>query len=188
MKTINEVWKLVENFELIQVHIEEMEAIYKRVFEFEKPFVVEIGSAHGASSTILAEAVKELQGHLICIDHFPENYYSQALFGSYAKAAFLKNTAPYRDVMEHVEVNSHQAIRWLRGGTTIDVLFVDGDHEYDGVKKDCEDYMPLIKSGGYMAFHDYNNVGFGVKKAVDEMLVGWEKSDDVWDLAIFKKP
>jgi len=36
----------------------------------------------------------------------------------------------------------------------IDFIFIDGDHSYDGVKADYEDYSPLVRPGGLMAFHD----------------------------------
>ena len=36
----------------------------------------------------------------------------------------------------------------------IDFLFCDGDHTYEGVKKDYEMYSPLVRKGGLMAFHD----------------------------------
>lgn len=35
-----------------------------------------------------------------------------------------------------------------------DFLFIDGDHSYEGVKKDAEMYAPLVKKGGIIAFHD----------------------------------
>ncbi len=36
----------------------------------------------------------------------------------------------------------------------VDVLFIDGDHTYEGVKKDFELYSSLVKVGGIIAFHD----------------------------------
>jgi len=34
------------------------------------------------------------------------------------------------------------------------VLFPDGDHSYEGVKRDFEMYSPLVRPGGIIAFHD----------------------------------
>lgn len=42
----------------------------------------------------------------------------------------------------------------LLKGTPIDLLFIDGDHTYEGVKKDWEQYSPLVRSGGLVVFHD----------------------------------
>jgi predicted O-methyltransferase YrrM len=42
----------------------------------------------------------------------------------------------------------------LLSGRQIDLLFIDGDHTYEGVKKDWEMYSPLVRSGGLIVFHD----------------------------------
>jgi predicted O-methyltransferase YrrM len=39
-------------------------------------------------------------------------------------------------------------------GAPLDLLFIDGDHTYNGVKQDFEMYSPFVKSGGIVAFHD----------------------------------
>jgi predicted O-methyltransferase YrrM len=36
----------------------------------------------------------------------------------------------------------------------VDLLFIDADHTYEGVRSDYEMYAPLVKSGGIVAFHD----------------------------------
>jgi len=39
-------------------------------------------------------------------------------------------------------------------GRSVDMLFIDGDHTYDGVKADYEMYAPLVRPGGLVGFHD----------------------------------
>lgn len=36
----------------------------------------------------------------------------------------------------------------------LDYLFIDGDHTYEGVKRDFELYAPLVRDGGVVALHD----------------------------------
>lgn len=36
----------------------------------------------------------------------------------------------------------------------LDFLFIDGDHSYEGVKQDLENYCSLVRPGGLIAFHD----------------------------------
>jgi predicted O-methyltransferase YrrM len=36
----------------------------------------------------------------------------------------------------------------------IDVLFIDGDHSWDGCKQDFDMYGELVRSGGIIAIHD----------------------------------
>ena len=42
----------------------------------------------------------------------------------------------------------------LLAGKKVDLLFIDGDHSYEGVKKDFEMYSPMVADGGMIAFHD----------------------------------
>jgi len=35
-----------------------------------------------------------------------------------------------------------------------DVLFVDGDHSYDGCTRDVENWFPVLEPGGHVLFHD----------------------------------
>ena len=39
-------------------------------------------------------------------------------------------------------------------GDPIDMLFIDGDHTFEGVKADYELYAPLVRPGGLIGFHD----------------------------------
>lgn len=58
----------------------------------------------------------------------------------------------------------------------IDLLFVDGDHTYEGASSDIERWSPLLREGGHLVLHDavdtggYGNVYPGVTRAVDELL------------------
>ena len=49
---------------------------------------------------------------------------------------------------------------------SLDYIFIDGDHSYEGALRDCELYFPKIKNGGVFAGHDWSFEG--VQKAVNE--------------------
>ena len=49
---------------------------------------------------------------------------------------------------------SKNALKELQGRKVI-TLMIDGDHSYEGVKKDWELYSPLVVPGGYVIFDDY---------------------------------
>ena len=42
----------------------------------------------------------------------------------------------------------------IRGDRPLDFLFIDGDHEYEGVKADFELHSRAVRPGGIVAFHD----------------------------------
>ncbi|MEZ5996628.1 MAG: FkbM family methyltransferase [Hyphomonadaceae bacterium] len=49
-----------------------------------------------------------------------------------------------------------------------DVLVIDGDHTFDGVKADFELYMPMVRRGGIIIFDDYDQPDWpDVKRFVD---------------------
>ena len=49
---------------------------------------------------------------------------------------------------------------------SLDYIFIDGDHSYEGALRDCELFFPKIKNGGVFAGHDWSFEG--VQKAVNE--------------------
>jgi predicted O-methyltransferase YrrM len=51
---------------------------------------------------------------------------------------------------------------------SIDVVYIDGDHRYEFVKKDIELWLPKIKRNGIICGHDYNTNS--VKKAIRDTI------------------
>ncbi len=50
------------------------------------------------------------------------------------------------------------------------LLFVDGAHDYESVKRDLELYLPKVKIGGHVVIHDCVEGDPGVVQAVDEKM------------------
>jgi hypothetical protein len=52
---------------------------------------------------------------------------------------------------------------------SVDLIYIDGDHSYSGVKSDLENSYSKVKKGGFICGHDYTSPRFdGVVRAVDE--------------------
>jgi predicted O-methyltransferase YrrM len=54
---------------------------------------------------------------------------------------------------------------------TLDWVYIDADHSYEGVSADLEAYFSAVKPGGFLAGDDYRQGGWwgdGVVRAVDE--------------------
>ena len=71
----------------------------------------------------------------------------------------LRGHAQARQALHLLRLDSHdartvEAVRALLGGRPVDLLFVDGDHTYDGVRLDYSLYGPLVGQDGLVAFHD----------------------------------
>jgi predicted O-methyltransferase YrrM len=52
------------------------------------------------------------------------------------------------------DVSTVEDVRRHLPGGKFDFLFIDGDHSYDGVRRDFELYSPLAADGALVAFHD----------------------------------
>jgi predicted O-methyltransferase YrrM len=58
-------------------------------------------------------------------------------------------------IFQMIEADSHSpATANAVQADQIDLLFLDGDHTYEGVKADWDLWSPLVRPGGIIAFHD----------------------------------
>lgn len=68
----------------------------------------------------------------------------------------------------------------------IDLLFIDGDHSKEGVGGDIDIWIPHVKDGGYVLFHDYGSRHHGfVTAAVDELAKTLELVEVAKTVAVF---
>jgi predicted O-methyltransferase YrrM len=145
-----------------------------------KPQVcVEIGPARGKSACYIATALKENgSGKLYSIDpHSSTAWNDNESIDSYD--LFLRNVslAGVEPFVEVVREFSYQAAATWK--LAIDILFIDGDHSYEGVKKDWEAFSPHVTEFGVVIFHDtlwdlqpdprYARSDMGVPKFVEDL-------------------
>ena len=60
----------------------------------------------------------------------------------------------------------NQVKEYLKG-ETIDVLFIDGDHSYKGVREDYLIYKKYVSEGGLIIFHDIVKSEFHIKNGCE---------------------
>jgi len=53
---------------------------------------------------------------------------------------------------------------------SFDVLFIDGDHSYEGCSADIENWYPLLARNGHMLFHDSWLGAPGVQDAIADFI------------------
>jgi predicted O-methyltransferase YrrM len=92
------------------------------------------------------------------------------------KESIYKKFASRTQTMHLLRVDSHAAetvatLEKILAGRKIDFLFIDGDHLYEGVAKDFENYSPLVRKGGAIAFHDIRayDPTYGVPRLWNEL-------------------
>lgn len=117
--------------------------------------VVEIGTAAGGMLYAMAQVADE-NAIVVSID-YPGGPYgggqSSAEVGVYRSFGGPRQRMGFiRDRSFHL--TSLTDLKKILGGAPIDLLFVDGDHSYGGVRSDFDMYGPLVAPGGMTAFHD----------------------------------
>ena len=125
---------------------------------------VEIGSYLGASAIVIASNLA-YGGKLYCVDIWRNDPVHDGLGPRDTYPEFLKNTVSLSEKIVAVRSTSSSASAKL--SMDIDFLFIDSDHSYDGCKSDVDMWLPKVKDGGIVAFHD---VGWaeGVQKVIRE--------------------
>ena len=62
---------------------------------------------------------------------------------------------------------------------TVDLVFIDADHSYDGCKKDIIAYLPKVATKGLLTGHDIDYPG--VNRAVNELIESYDVGpNNVW--------
>lgn len=141
--------------------------------------ILEIGTLFGAGAAIMYDALAPHFGkvRLTLLDPL-DGYYDAA----------------QKDILTGQPVNEETLLRNLRragaspneitlikrlstdveamreaGAQQYDVLVIDGDHSYAGVKTDFENYSPFVRLGGYIIIDDYGSPDWpDVTRYVDE--------------------
>ncbi|MDA4120283.1 MAG: class I SAM-dependent methyltransferase [Thaumarchaeota archaeon] len=152
-------------------------ALYEVSSNLPAPVVaVEIGSWHGKSSVMVAGGIRKSGGGtLYALDPFvgAEGHAASRMptksAASYLET-FLKNveSAGVKKFVCPVQGFSYDIVKaWKE---PIDFIFIDGEHEYDDVKGDFDQWSPHIKPGGFVGFHDAYGNWPGPTRVVEEEL------------------
>lgn len=208
---------------------EELRAAFKYLFPKElpalkwlanqlpsEPIVVNIGAGSGTSGLAFLESRPDLT--LITVDVEDQDspfgsLYSEKQAVRAAGLGHLLNRFWFQVCKDSKEFAKEYSIRmkWnverIMSFKPVDLVFVDGDHSYEGCKGDIEGWLPCIKSGGFMAVHDYQKERLfhegdsqeflddrphpkpwpGVNQAVDELLLThYELYMQVDSLVVFR--
>jgi predicted O-methyltransferase YrrM len=137
--------------------------------------VVEIGSARGRSSCALALACRTNgKGRVFAIDPHDVNPWTESETGG-STEAFLRARLQDYHLNEWCEVMAMTSVEAAKTWTRkIDLLFIDGDHSFDGVRSDFEMFRSWLAPNALVAFHDtaWNHYSLPEGQAQSEDLRG----------------
>lgn len=160
-KELNEYWNNSLKFKIQQKKNEWMEFVETFLINSPIEHALEIGCYDGGTTIFLSHLCQNLitidQPNPSRFDEYKYNLGNTDLHGSK-----LLNTITN---FNYVSGNSHSKDTFdkvlnILNGNKLDLLFIDGDHSYEGVKQDYEMYKVLVKKGGVIAFHDVHESAF----------------------------
>lgn len=111
-------------------------------------YICEIGTASGGTLFLLAR-VSRPGALLLSVDKglSLERSLVHAHFAAEAQRVIsMRGDSCSPEIIERV--------RSALGGRLLDLLFIDGDHTYDGVEADFTNYVPFVAKGGLIVIHD----------------------------------
>jgi hypothetical protein len=138
--------------------------------------VVEIGTFDGR--TTLNLAVNAAQARVFTLDLPPDERAAFALAPGERQyvdkpqpgARFRACGPAWRAASQRITqlLGDSATFDWTPYAGTAGLVFVDGSHAYDYVRKDSETAMRLVANGGIVLWHDYGRWE-GVSRALDEL-------------------
>lgn len=135
----------------------EFEKFLACVAEIKPRMVLEIGSLHGETLSFLMSKTQP-GGTVISIDQLvpaADPRYEKQKMGHelqwhlWAKQAQVNFFCFDRDSRDQLLIDTVGALV-----PDLDVLFIDGGHDFATCRADWENYGPMVRRGGIVAFHD----------------------------------
>lgn len=123
--------------------------------------ILEIGTYHGFSSAYLLSAIKDNDyGFLYSVD--PHSKHLKVAH------EHLKNISKYFELIEAFSSDQRfspmPSVPELNWDKIVDLLFIDGAHDFKSVMSDLNKFVPFVAKGGLILCHDYDHE---CKKAID---------------------
>jgi predicted O-methyltransferase YrrM len=184
MKTFEQVYEIVKQIPGL-THEEELRELYSHASKLpEGSLILEIGSYLGLTAALFAETGVQV----VCIDPFKEGFDCVGDSSESMEATFKRNVLDvYKNVLL-MKYTSEEAVKHVQDNVSFDMIFIDGAHEFVDVEIDCKLWLPKLKVGGVVAFHDYSNTATpGVKQAVDLYTVGYHTVCEKWSMIVKQK-
>jgi predicted O-methyltransferase YrrM len=149
----------------------------------DRKYIMEIGSYIGASACCFGAALKKAgSGKIICIDTWNNDAMTEGNRDTWQE--FQNNTVSYKEQIIPIRGYSTNVVDEVAAHVnTLDLLFIDGDHSYEGVKADWEAYKHFLCPGSIVAFHD-SGWAEGVKRVIEEdamqLVASFDSLPNMW--------
>jgi predicted O-methyltransferase YrrM len=132
--------------------------------------IIEIGSWKGRSTVWLAAGAKAAGQRVFAVDRHVGSRENPA---AHTLDQFRRNIVRVgvADAVEPLVMSSAEAAAIVTG--PVELLFVDGDHSYEGAKRDADIWLPRVLEGGTVMFHDVATAGYDGPRRVVRRMICW---------------
>lgn len=140
--------------------------------------VVEIGSFRGRSTAALCYGVRDGHGvPLYAVEpHADYTGFYGGKFGGDDRAAFFQGMLNLGLAQTVRLVNLSSEVITPGWQIPVSLLWVDGDHRYEGVRRDIDCWAPHLAAGATVVFDDINDPEIGPVRVYNELIeAGWAK-------------
>ncbi|MGC1374671.1 MAG: class I SAM-dependent methyltransferase [Anaerolineales bacterium] len=173
------------------VNLEEALLLYDLAKACRNGCIVEVGSYRGRSAVALGRG--SLDGYKAPVYAIePHEEFSGVLGGKYGppdRGAFYK--AMLATSCFHIVRLVNLSSEIVSPGWTkpIGLLFIDGDHSYEGVKRDFDCWVGHLTPNAIIAFDDSTNPAFGCLQFIGELLESgrFEKINQVRNVTVITR-
>ncbi len=164
----------------------------------------EIGTWRGDFAAAILASRRPRQLYLVDPwEYRTDAAYEHASYGGHSDDGQREMDAMYEGVVDRfrTEIDGGQVlVRRLRSldaaasfpDESLDWVYIDADHAYEGVKRDLDAYFRAVRSGGFIAGDDYGHVdrwfGDGVTRAVDELAARCAELTVIGTQFLLRKP
>lgn len=151
--------------------------------------IVEIGSFQGKSTVCLGLGAKQSGASVFAIDPH-ENYQvnESTHYGMENHAALLKNLVDF-EVAEVVRVVAMRSVNIVNQIAGIDLLWIDGSHEYWAVQFDLFEWSKHVTKTGKIVLHDSSGHFPAVTRALQEFIMenNWKITQQVDAITVLER-
>lgn len=135
---------------------------------------VEIGCKEGRTTGHILKTVPE--SHVVAIDPWivqesngdPKRETYKDWDFAKIESDFWENVGENKDRCRMLRMTSNEAA--LEVGDDVDLVFIDALHDYPSVMQDIATWLPKVRLGGVVAFHDFNHKWPSVQRAIADSL------------------
>jgi hypothetical protein len=156
--------------------------LYRLASQVAEGCIVEVGSFRGRSTVVLARGAEHGHGTRVYAvePHEPFVGPRGGEFGPEDRAAFFRNmvrTGAYRTVRLLNTSSEIVAPGWTE---PVALLWLDGDHSYEGVRRDFDAWGPHLLQGCDLVLDDTDDPRLGPQRLVEELTAaGWVEVERV---------